>query len=228
MKLRFLIPFLSFAITLYSQDSLKVKMVNHEIGFNTVALVKQLVSNNPSSTLPQLPYALFYNLYYKNSVGLRVGFGLTSSRTETKITGQAENRITTNSSQDYRLGFSYNFIKTRRLTANVFGDYIYSKNLISSSNTSTVQVFPDPVSTLKVESLDKTVGNGSEVGVGLKYNILKHLSVYTEVPVVFLAKKTRSETKINDSGVIDKTSTSVSINTLQVILPTTIYLVLTF
>jgi hypothetical protein len=228
MKRILLASILLICFNLYSQDSVKVRLLNHEIGFNTVSLIKQMVSNNPSSTLPQLPYAMYYNLYYKNLVGIRVGLGLTSNTTETKIEGQSDHKVTKNSSQDFRLGLSYNFIRTKRFVANVFGDYVYSKNIISSVNTSTIQTFPDPISTLKVESMDRTVGKGGEIGVGLKYNIFKHLSVYTEVPLVFTSKLNTTETKVNDSGTIDKTSSSMRNNSFQIILPTTVYLVLMF
>lgn len=228
MKRILLASILLICFNLYSQDSVKVKLLNHEIGFNTVSLIKQMISNSPSSTLPQLPYAVYYNLYYKNLIGLRLGFGLTANTIETKVDGQSEHRITKNSSQDYRVGLSYNFIKTKRFVGNVFGDYVYSKSLISSVNTSTMQTFPNPISTLKVESTDKTSGNGGEVGVGLKYNIIKHLSVYIEVPLVLTSRLTTIETKVNDSGVIDKTSSTVRNNDFKIILPTTLYLVLTF
>lgn len=228
MKKILLASILLVCFNLYSQDSVKVKLLNHEIGFNTVSLIKQMVSNNPSSTLPQLPYALYYNLYYKDLVGIRLGLGLTANTIETKVDGQSEHKVTKNSSQNYRVGLSYNFIKTKRFAGNVFGDFVYSQTLISSVNTSTMQSFPNPISTLKVESMDKTVGKGGEVGVGLRYNIFKHLSVYTEVPFVFTSKLTTINTKVNDSGVIDKTSSSVRNNDIQIILPTTLYLVLTF
>lgn len=228
MKLTFLISVLLICANLYSQDSSKVKLLNHEVGFNTVSLIKQLVSNNPTSTLPQLPYVIFYNVYYKNLFGLRFGLGLTSNTIETKVSGQIDKKVTKNSTQDIRLGLSYNFIRTKRFVANVFGDYVYNKNIISSTNTSTVQAFPDPISTITVESIDKTLGNGAQAGIGLKYNIFKHLCVYTEMPLVFLSKNTTSETRIIDSGVIDKTTTNVHNNNLQIILPTTLYLVLTF
>ena len=135
MKRILLASILCVCFNLYSQDSVKVKLLNHEIGFNTVSLIKQMVSNNPSSTLPQLPYALYYNLYYKNLVGVRVGIGLTSNTTETKIEGQSDHKVTKNSSQDFRIGLSYNFIKTKRFVSNIFGDYVYSQNKISSVNT---------------------------------------------------------------------------------------------
>jgi len=236
MKIKFLILLMPLYFSMYSQDSTmakhdhgsKVKLLNHEIGFNTVSLIKQLVSNNPSSTLPQLPYAVVYNLYYKNSVGIRVGVGLTTGNTETYISGQTDRRVTKSNSQDVRLGISYNFIKSRRFTANVFGDYIYTHNNLYSTNTSTTQTFPNPISTLTVESNDNTVGNGGEVGVGLKYTIIKHLSIYAEVPLVFLARQTSSTTSINDSGNLSLTISSVKNSSSQIILPTTIYLVLTF
>ena len=228
MKMKFLIPALLFCVNIYSQDSTKAKLLNHEIGFNTVSLIKQMVSNNPSSTLPQLPYSVFYNLYYKNTIGLRLGVGLASNKTETTIAGQVDNKVTQLNSRDIRVGISYNFVKSKRFTANVFGDYVNNRTKAYSVNTSTTQTFPNPISSLKVESTDLTNGNGAEVGVGLKYSILKHLCVYTEIPLVFLSRKLTSSTVVNDSGQIDITSSTVKNNNFQIILPTTVYLVLTF
>lgn len=49
-----------FLLTLFfvpAQDTTKI--INQEIGFNTVSLVKQLISNAPSNTLATLPYDFF-------------------------------------------------------------------------------------------------------------------------------------------------------------------------
>ena len=210
------------------QDTTKVKAITHELGFNTVALIKQMISNNPSSTLPQLPYALFYNLYYKNMIGLRLGVGISNSKITTSVVGQAQDKVTKINTNNIRAGISYNFIRTKRFTCNVFGDYVHAQNNTSTVNTSTVQTFPNPVSTIGVTSKDNTSGNGGELGFGLKYKILKHLSVYAEIPVVFLASKTVSQTVINDGGSVDITSSKINNNSTQIILPTTLYLVLTF
>lgn len=228
MKLKIFISLFLFSITTYSQDSLKVKKFSHDIGFNTVLLVKQLISNNPTSTLAQLPYSLFYNLYYKDKIGFRVGLGLSTLHTETAIEGQVDKRLSTNMSTNFRLGVSYNIVKTKRLTCMGYADFITSSSNMTSTNTSTVQSFPNPVISIKTESIDKSSGVGAEVGVGLKFNILKHLSIYTEVPLVFNSNNVASQVTITQSGIADKTKSTVYQNSFQIILPTTLYLVLTF
>ena len=228
MKLKFFIPLFIYCINASAQDSLKVKKFSHDIGFNTVLLVKQLSSNNPSSTLAQLPYSIFYNLYYKDKIGFRLGVGLSTLHTETAIEGQTNNRVSNNSSTNFRLGASYNIVKTKRLTCMGYLDVITSSTKLTATNTTTVQTFPNPIENLKTESIDKTQGFGGEVGVGLKFQLLKHLSIYTEVPLVFQAKNTASQVTITNGGVIDKTKSTAYENSFQIILPTTLYLVLTF
>lgn len=228
MKLKIFITLFLFSITIYSQDSLKVKNFSHDIGFNTVLLIKQLISNNPTNTLPQLPYSLFYNLYYKDKIGFRVGLGLATLHTETAIEGQVNKRVSNNTSTNFRLGASYNIVKTKRLTCMGYLDVISSSTNLTTTNTSTVQNFPNPIENLKTESIDKTQGFGGEVGVGVKFHLLKHLSIYTEIPLVFQAKNTASQVTITDAGIVNKTKSSAYENSFQIILPTTVYLVLTF
>lgn len=54
------------------------KLLNHEVGFNAVALLQQL--RIFTVTPGQQPYDLFYNLYYKDKVGLRLGAGIMARR----------------------------------------------------------------------------------------------------------------------------------------------------
>ncbi len=50
-----------------AQDS--TRAMRHEIGFNTVSLIKQLISNNPTSSFTQSPYLVFYNFYANDRLG---------------------------------------------------------------------------------------------------------------------------------------------------------------
>lgn len=215
-----------------AQDSLSLnneKRLYHEIGFNTVLLVKQLISNNPGNTLAQSPYAVFYNLYVRDKAGLRIGLGLLNTTNKTEIEGQPFPRTTKLNNTDFRVGFSYNFLRHDRLTLNGFADYIMQSHKASTVNTSTIQVFPDPVEELTVTTVDKTTGVGAQVGVGVKYNLLKNLSVYAEVPFMFVMGKTTSSVLIEQAGLPDDETTSTSNNTTSTFLiPTTIYLVLRF
>lgn len=215
-----------------AQDSTKVKsekLLYHEIGFNTVLLVKQLISNNPSNTLSQSPYSVFYNLYYKDKVGLRVGAGLLTTTNKTNIEGQSLPRTTKVNNTDLRVGFSYNFLNHGALTFNCFADYIIETHKVTTINTSTSQSFPDPVIESKVKTEDKTTGVGGQVGVGLKYNLLKNLSIYAELPLLYVKEKTSSSVLLQETGEADDETITRSKNTVTTfIIPTTIYLVLRF
>ena len=211
---------------LSAQDSTKI--VTQEIGFNTVSLVKQLISNNPSSTLPQLPYDLFYNVYYEDLIGLRLGAGIINQYIETSVTGQIVPRTTDNKSLNLRIGLSYNFLKTKRLAFNVFGDFLIEKGSSETAFTSTITSFPNPVITQTTKITEKLNGSGGQIGVGVKYNILKNLSIYAEVPFVFLTEKSSSSVFVNRSGLVSLTDDSSKTTTSRIILPTTIYLVLRF
>jgi hypothetical protein len=209
-----------------AQDSSKV--LTHEIGFNTVSLIKQLISNNPSSTLPQLPYDIFYNLYYNDLIGARLGLGLSNLHSETSIPGQALPRTFDQKSLNLRIGASYNFVKSKKVTLNAFADVIIEKISNESVNTTTTQIFPNPPQTITTRSYDKIDGIGGQAGVGVKFNIIKHLSVYAEVPIVFINEKTTSGLVTNQPGVIPQPDDTSKSSLTSVILPTTIYLVLRF
>ena len=209
-----------------AQDSTQI--INHELGFNTVLLIKQVISNNPSASLATLPYAVFYNIYFKDLVGIRLGLGYNSSHLETEIEGQPTPRVTDRAELNLRAGLSYNFVHTKRLAFNVFADYVRENTSLKSSNTSTVQSFPNPISSLTVKSTDITRGTGAQLGFGVKYNLIKNLSLYAEVPFTLITRNTSSELRVITDGFSNITSTSLKNTTRTITLPTTVYLVLRF
>lgn len=227
-NLRLLILVLCFATSAaFSQDS--TRFIRHEIGFNTVSLIKQLISNNPGNTLDQLPYDLFYNYYFSEKTGMRVGLGVLNLNTSTEIEGQKDPRTNNQLGLNVRLGLTNNFIRQNRLTLNAFADVLYENVSLKTANTSTSQSFPNPVTTTKITSNDVTTGIGAQLGVGVKYCIYKHLCVYAEVPLSFLAESTTSKLSIEESGFPTENSTNkTKASALRVSLPTTIYLVLRF
>lgn len=218
--------FLLILLTSRAQDS--TRLFNHEIGFNTVSLIKQAISNAPTNTLTTLPYDFFYNLYYKNKVGIRAGIGVKVTNTETQIDGQKYPRITKKKDIDYRVGLSWNFASYKRVTFNAYVDYVSADHTTETSNTSTVQTFPNPIQRITTETTDFTRAQGGEVGVGLKYNIYRNLSLYVEMPMVYTQQWTASRVTINDSGDEESSTNTSWTSSTQLIVPTTIYMVLRF
>ncbi|MCE3259026.1 MAG: hypothetical protein K0S12_667 [Bacteroidetes bacterium] len=225
-KIKLVVALLFVSMIIKSQDSSKV--FSHEIGFNTVSLIKQAISNNPTSTIPQLPYDFFYNMYYKEKIGLRTGFGISTANTETSIMGQPFPRKTKKAELDYRIGGSYNFVSFKRVTLNAFLDYAGAYHKSETVTTTTVQSFPNPVANITTETSDVTNLSGVQTGIGIKYNIHKHLSLYTEMPLGFYISNLQSSVSITESGVKDFTKTTTITSGAQVFIPATIYLVLRF
>jgi len=226
-RIQLLIALSIFSFCVKAQDTLKT--FNHEIGINVVSLVKQLVSSNPSSTLNQLPYDIFYNLYYQDRIGLRVGLGLLNQKTETSIDGQPTPRTAKANTLNLRIGASYNFVKTKRLTLNVFGDFLTEKITQQSINTQTTQAFGNPQMTTTTTSDDDVNGTGFQAGVGVKFNIYKHLSLYTEIPISYMSEKNTTKDVIESTGTPTRTATSsFKVSTTRITLPVTVYLVLRF
>jgi hypothetical protein len=225
-KIKLLSSLFFLPVLIKSQDS--IKLVHHEIGFNTVSLVKQVISNNPTSALPQLPYDFFYNAYYKDKFGIRLGAGLSTSYTETEIQNQPYPRITNKFTINTRGGLSYNFIHNKRITLNVFADYVRSDTKDETIATTTVQTFPNPTQRITTETSDKSTAEGAQAGVGIKFNIYKHLSLYTEAPLSYTTKVSKSTVNINDTGTNSWSVSTVRTSGLLFYIPTTIYLVLRF
>jgi len=211
---------------LKAQDT--TKLLNHEIGFNTVLLIKQVVSNSPTLTLPQLPYSVFYNIYYKDRVGLRLGAGFSSSYSETEIPGQQLPRTTDKVDLNLRIGGSYNFVKSKRIILNCFADYVFENIKSETANTATTQVFPNPRQIITTETSETTRGEGAQAGVGIKLNIHKYISLYAELPVTYVTRVSHSRILINDTGEEEESVSTSRVSTAQVFLPTTVYLVLRF
>jgi hypothetical protein len=227
LKNIFMIGASVFSLSVNAQDS--TKAINHEIGFNTVSLIKQLVSNNPTSSLPQLPYSIFYNLYFKDRLGIRTGLGLNTRNETVEIEGQKDPRITKGMDLDLRLGVSNNFLKRNRLTLNAFADLLYSSSGAETVNTHTVQNFGDPVQEIHTTTSDSQSGMGAQVGVGVKYDIVRNLAIYLEVPLSYMSETLNTNVVIKEIGLPDNKSNTKFTNTRTTLfLPTTVYLVLRF
>ncbi|MBY0375122.1 MAG: hypothetical protein K2Q23_14085 [Bryobacteraceae bacterium] len=211
---------------MFSQDSTKI--LSHEVGFNTVSLIKLVLSNSNLNSSQQLPYLLFYNIAYKNMFGIRTGFGVNNSTVESSVSGQVDNRESIINNFNMRIGGFYVPVNTKKITANLFADFIYGKTKAQTLTTTTVQSFPNPLSTTKTDINDVTKQFGAEVGVGVKFNFYKNLSLYTEVPVVFSKSTATSIVNITQDGISDKTTTNSSLKNINIIVPATLYLILNF
>lgn len=225
MKKTLLSICLMMALFFNAQDSTKV--FQHELGFNAVGLIKQIISNNPSSTLSQLPYQIIYSLN-KDKMGIRTGVGVFMGSSKTELNGQTEPRTNNNLSLNSRLGFSYNFLNANKFVFNAFADGLFNYNTSKTVNSFTTTQFPTSTVTTKTTSEDLTTGIGGEIGFGIKYNFTKHLSLYTETPLQFVSSNTKSTVKVEKSGTLTQTTDKFYNQGVSIFLPTTLFLILRF
>jgi hypothetical protein len=225
---RILFVFLAITTVSNAQDSIPEKKITHELGFNTILLIKQIASNNPGSALPQLPYQVVYTLNFKDKFGVRAGLGINQSKTETTIFGNPIPRVTTTMASAYRLGVNKNFLNFKHIIANAFVDLTMEQNKISTETETVSGSF----SSREVISADIS-SFGTEIGFGVKYSFNKHIALYTEVPLQFAFNKSNeTDTQtITDSFSGTQTSTTITSSkgyTTKIFLPTTLFLTIIF
>lgn len=208
--------------------------IKHDLGFNTVLLIKQVISNSPTNLNVMQPYQVIYTAHI-SKIGVRAGLGIGQSKTETSITGQTTPRTTNFIDLAGRLGANYNFLTNKRITCNAFVDGVYQNSKLKTVNTNTFTTGGGfggtQVSTQVFTSENKSSAVGGQVGFGIRYSVAKHLALYAEVPlqVTTVSGSESSSTTLN--GVLQGnsivSSSTKGINT-QVFLPTTLYLLITF
>lgn len=224
-----LILFTPFALK--AQDSTSTKKLSHELGFNSVLLVKQLISNNPGSTLDQLPYQLIYTLRFNGTrSGIRAGLGLDQARTETDIQGLVKPRVSKSTELFTRLGYNRDFITHKRIVANWFADAIAE----TSRTRTETELGGGPFGSTLIDILEtEDDGYGLDLGFGVKYKFNEHICIYTEVPLQFKYTTSRETDRqlAVDSGSSTQTDVVITEGSgifTKIFLPTTVFLNITF
>jgi hypothetical protein len=208
-------------------DSARAQQFRHEIGFNAMRLLDQL----PLIEAPgdQLPYDVFYNFWFSERFGMRLGAGILKENVQTAIPGQAEPRESDRTNMNVRLGLNHNFLRTGAMTINAFADAVWENVQNKTITTTTTQLFGDPIVTTTVKNEEESMGFGGQVGLGINFRIYRNLCLYTEVPLTFItsSSKTRDEVS-DDAGYYDVNSNAHTDSHFRITLPATVYLVLRF
>ncbi len=235
MRKTFFLFFVGISGLAYSQDSTSVKASDvsgrkctHEIGFNGTFLVKQLISDNPASTLAQLPYLVNYQVGFPNKMGIRVGLGFDQSVQKTSIQGQVAPRTTTVLTGSYRLDLCRQLLNYKKISCGMFFGVIMDHSKLESSTT-TQSSFG---STTQSDLTNKSVGYGGEIGLGVKFSFNQHIGIGTEIPLQCKYTKTNEFDKqtFTSGGSTSSTQTisDGSLVTTKIFLPTSIFICITF
>lgn len=216
---------LFFCCRTLAQDS--TKRVSHEFGVNVGSLLQQvkIFTITPGG----LPYDLFYNLYYREKFGIRAGVGLLSVENNTQVEGQNTPRTVKEAKNNYRLGVSAYVLHAKRVHLNFFVDGFLSKTELTTSNTSTVQVFPLPVTTRTDYSSDRLNGGGVQGGAGLRVDLTRNLCLYFETAVVYTSATHVIEDRITQTAKDDQSTKSLKTEKkTRIDLPNTFYVLVKF
>jgi len=236
LKNLFLVTLTVFGFFVKAQDTRdsSSNKIKHDLGFNTVLLIKQVISNSPTNLNVMQPYQVIYTAHI-SKIGVRAGLGIGQSKTETSITGQITPRSTSFIDLAGRVGVNYNFLNNKRIICNAFVDGVYQNSSLKTVNTNTFTsgggFGGGQVSTQVFTSETKSSAVGGQVGFGIRYSIAKHLALYAEVPLQFTTISGRESSSTTLNGVPQNnsiSSTSTKGTNTQVFLPTTLYLLITF
>lgn len=229
-----------------ADSSVTDKPVNHEFGFNTTMLLKQ-VFNISNTTLPMLPYDLTYKRI-KGRSAWRFGLGLdadmqkinSSNSLQGSTTPRPEDNVETYNqavSTDFRAGYEWRFAGDRRVLIyggfDVVGTFSRSASQAQAANINTFN--GDYFYNRTTQAANGISAGAGPVG-GLQLGLTRRLSLFTELPVYFVFSQVKDETISYTHNIQNGNSTTETdketINTTgiktSVKLPVTLYLAYRF
>lgn len=195
-----------------------VKPVNHEFGFNTTMLLKQ-VFNISNTTLPMLPYDLTYKRI-KGRNAWRFGLGLdadlqrfsTTNSLQGNATPRPEDNVNTYNQgigADFRAGYEWRFAGDRRILVYGGFDIVAAYNRTASQGqTANINTFSgDYYYNRTTRDINGMSAGAGPVG-GLQIGLTRRLSLFTELPVYFVFSKSTDETTSYTHNILNGTSTT--------------------
>jgi hypothetical protein len=151
-------------------EEVKKTKFSHEIGFNSMALVKQIFNFSNTTTNAESPYLAMYKLGFgKNFIRTSVGGNYNSKKDQ--VEGFLDSKTTTKSDVFARFGFERQTqLKSKiRMSFGIDAVYEYHDNAVI------IDSGLDQAITIDKENI---MGVGPVMGIHFQLN--KHLSLYTE------------------------------------------------
>lgn len=222
------------------------KPVNHEFGFNTTMLLKQ-VFNISNTTLPMLPYDLTYKRI-KGRNAWRFGLGMDADLEKISSTNSLQgsavplpednvNTYNQGIGADFRAGYEWRFAGERRVL--IYGGFdvvcAYTRSA-SQGQSANINTFNgDYFYNRTTRTISGTSVGAGPVG-GLQIGLTRRLSLFTELPVYFVLTQSKDETVSYSHNIQNSVSTTLteketittSTVTTSVKLPVTLYLAYRF
>jgi opacity protein-like surface antigen len=241
--------FLAFCSSLFftstAQEADSTLRIRHEVGINTTMLIKQIF-NLSNNTFPTLPYDITYNCV-RNKSALRFGVGFTFENTTlTRIESSnspfptPDDNVPTydrSFSASLRAGWERRYYFDKRFMAYAGIDIAVGMFDGKSQTVSIFNNLPSSYNFQKSTVTQSSMKLGGGPVAGLRFNISKHLSLLTEMPVYAFYNHSKM-TSVDYSRNIDfggntteNTNSETEITSgsnISITLPVTIYLVVRF
>lgn len=180
-KTSLLLAFLLTSIgSLFAQSDNEYKKHEHQIAINATNFIQTLISFN-GSTFNNTPYNLQYKYLNwvkedKMALGVRTGFGYTSTFSSTDQPMQQTKSTTDTKMTDYRVGVEYQQTLTKAWTFYAGLDFLYGK---TSQITYSEFLGFGGVNTQTTDEYRERIGLGPVCGI--QFNMGKRLALGTEI-----------------------------------------------
>jgi hypothetical protein len=207
----------SVAQIILSPNTQVKNALTHEIGFNSLTLLKQVFNFSNTSNNIESPYLIMYKLGLgKNFLRASIG-GSYSNRVE-QIDGFLDSKTVRNTALSSRIGYERQHTSNRiRFSYGIDGTWDIKNNAnIADSGFDQVYI---------VES-ENSFGGGPFMGISL--NLTKHLSLYTEVGAYFTYTVVSKQTDFVKNPEFNDIENKATLQKINYLAPTSLFLLYKF
>ena len=177
-----------------TRDSTNKKKIDHYIGIQANALLKQIFNFSNNSTTPSNPYTLTYTVIAANcGWGAHIGFGYEHKKTEDVL--NPSNKISKFDNGFFRIGLEKRIPMGRKFST-IFGlDFIDSYEF-NATNSTNVTNFGNQIDSSISVIKTKVTGYGGGFQLGLTYSLSQKILIGTEATYYFSKENSKENSEI--------------------------------
>lgn len=212
-----------FCVNIYAQNITTPAESNpkiaftHEIGFNSLTLLKQVFNFSNTTSSPESPYLVMYKLGLGKNF-IRASIGGTYSNKKEQVDGFLDSKTVKSTVISSRLGYERQHT-TNRIRFSYGFDGIWDvKNNANITDSGFDKVYI-------IES-ENAIGAGPFMG--LSWNLTKHLSLYTEVGAYFTYANLSKQTDFVKNPDFNDIESDSNIKKISYLAPTSLFLLYKF
>lgn len=214
-----LIAFLTknFAQTADIPEAPKKISVSHELGFNSLILLKQVFNFSGTTNVAESPYFIMYKLGLGRNF-IRASIGANYTNKKEQVDGFLDSKTIKNTAISSRLGFERQHYSNHfRFSYGVDGIWDIKNNAnITDSGFD------------KVFIIENENSFGAGPFMGLSWNLTKNLSLYTEVAMYFSHSTSSKQTDFVKNPDFNDIENKANLQKVNYLAPTSLFLLYKF